>query len=126
MRFAIALAGALLAVGLSGPTACAQLPKEDARTPAEIRDGEQRQEYGPSYAPRPEPLDIIHQKAQARSYQRMARMASMQWHGMSNSRPTASPMPFTTVYSPGWQMPGGRPYAWYQRGWGSSTIVVPR
>jgi hypothetical protein len=65
----------------------------------------------PSYEPNPRA--IIHQNAQTRAQQRQLRMASMAWYGLSNSRPTASPTPFTTLYSPVWQMPGGRPYAWY-------------
>ena len=56
---------------------------------------------------------IAQQKAQFRAAQRMGRMASMEWYGMSNSRPTASPTPFFTRYSPVWEMPGGRPYSWY-------------
>ena len=55
---------------------------------------------------------IIQQKAQVRAAQRTARIASMNWYGMSNSRPTAAPTPFMTLYSPVWQQPGGRPFAW--------------
>src|ERR1700752_330430 len=55
---------------------------------------------------------IIQQKAQVRAAQRTARIASMNWYGMSNSRPTAASPPFTSMYSPVWQQPGGRPFAW--------------
>ena len=58
-------------------------------------------------------LKIIQQKAQVRAGQRNSRMASMQWYGMSNARPQASATPYTGRYSPAWEMPGGRPYAWY-------------
>ena len=64
----------------------------------------------PTYQPNSKA--IIHQKAQARSYQRQARLAALSWYGMYNSRPTAAPTPFTSLYSPVWQVPGGRPYAW--------------
>jgi hypothetical protein len=56
---------------------------------------------------------LYQQNAIARGQQRQARLASMAWYGMSNSRPTASATPFATMYSPAWQMPGGRPFAWH-------------
>ena len=65
----------------------------------------------PAYEPNPR--TIQHQNAQTRAQQRQLRMASMAWYGMSNSRPTASATPFASVYSPVWQMPGPRPFAWY-------------
>jgi hypothetical protein len=65
----------------------------------------------PTY--RPDPRSIIHQKAQARAYQREARLASLNWYGMSNARPQAASTPFTSRYSPLWEMPGGKPYSWY-------------
>ena len=64
-------------------------------------------------APKQEARTIIQQKAQVRAEQRQARLASMNWYGMSNSRPTASPTPFTSRYSPLWEMPGGMPYSWH-------------
>jgi hypothetical protein len=67
---------------------------------------------------------IIQEKAQTRAYQRQERLAAMSWYGMSNSRPTAAPTPFTSLYSPVWQMPGGRPYAWYPRGWPTYVVYV--
>jgi hypothetical protein len=66
---------------------------------------------------RPDPLAIIQQKSQERAAQRMARLEALNWYGMSNSRPTASRSPYTSLYSPVWQMPGGRPFAWYASGW---------
>ncbi len=56
---------------------------------------------------------IVQQKAQVHAEQRQARMASMAWYGMSNSRPTAATTPFMTRYSPVWESPGGQPYSWY-------------
>ena len=64
---------------------------------------------------------ISQQKAMARGAQRMARLEALRWYGFSNSRPTASPMAWTTMYSPGWQQPGGRPFAWHTS---SRPIVV--
>jgi hypothetical protein len=65
----------------------------------------------PTY--KPNSLAIVHEKAQANAYQRRARLASMSWYGMSNSRPQAAVTPFTSRYSPTWEMPGGKPYSWY-------------
>ena len=75
--------------------------------------------YQPATTPtqyQPNPKAIIHQKAMARSQQRSDRLAAMNWYGMSNSRPTAAPTPFCTIYSPAWQSPGGKPFAWYTSG----------
>jgi hypothetical protein len=65
----------------------------------------------PTY--RPDPRSIVIQRAQARAAQREARLASLSWYGMSNSRPQAASTPFTSRYSPTWEMPGGKPYSWY-------------
>jgi hypothetical protein len=65
----------------------------------------------PAY--RPNPRAIVHERAILRANQRNARLASLAWYGMYNGRPIASPTPFTSIYSPMWQQPGGRPFAWY-------------
>lgn len=59
------------------------------------------------------PVRLSQVKAAARAEQRMARLDAMRWYGFSGSRPTATAMAFTTMYSPAWQQPGGRPFAWY-------------
>ena len=81
-------------------------------------------DYKPSYVYQPNPKAIIHQKAQARALQRQSRMTAMRWYGMSNERPTASPTPFLGLYSPVWQVPGGRPYAWNYRGTPSVLVFT--
>ena len=81
-------------------------------------------DYKPSYVYQPNPKAIIHQKAQARALQRLSRMTAMRWYGMSNERPTASPTPFLGLYSPVWQVPGGRPYAWNYRGTPSVLVFT--
>ncbi|HYO23637.1 MAG TPA: hypothetical protein VEQ85_01680 [Lacipirellulaceae bacterium] len=79
------------------------------------------------YRPAPErdhEPTVAQQKAMARGAQRMARLEALRWYGFSNSRPTASAMAWTTMYSPAWQTPGGRPFAWHvsQR---PTVIVTP-
>jgi hypothetical protein len=59
---------------------------------------------------------IVQQKAEIRAQQRMDRLAALSWYGMSNSRPMASGTPYCSMYSPTWQVPGGRPFAWYSNG----------
>jgi hypothetical protein len=89
-----------------------QMRAEEVTPPAAVAEerGDDWYYQQPTY--QPNTRAIIHQKAQARSYQRQARLAAMSWYGMYNSRPTAAPTPFTSLYSPAWQVPGGRPYAW--------------
>jgi hypothetical protein len=58
---------------------------------------------------------IPQQKAELRAQQRMARLAAQRWYGYSNARPTVAAMPFTSMYRPAWQQPGGRPYRWWPR-----------
>jgi hypothetical protein len=62
---------------------------------------------------KPDTETIIQQKAQIRAQQRMDRLASMQWYGMSGSRPWGTATPFTGRYGSNWEMPGGKPYSWY-------------
>ncbi len=68
--------------------------------------------YGPTTTKK-EAKPLGRQKAELRARQRLARMESMRWYGFSASRPTAAGIPFTTMYSPAWTRPGGRPFAWY-------------
>jgi hypothetical protein len=58
-------------------------------------------------------LKLSTQRAIARGEQRSARLEAMRWYGFSNSRPLATGIPFTAMYSPAWQQPGGRPFAWH-------------
>lgn len=87
---------------------------QDVAQPAEPAPlGEEGTYYRP-VTERTPPVRLSVQKAQARGAQRMARLDAMRWYGFSNSRPTAAAIPWTTMYSPAWQTPGGRPFAWYQ------------
>lgn len=120
---------AVLATGvaLSGMlSACCHAQQSDPHSSSLIDTvAEGDWDYEQTYPQRPEPRDIIHQKAQMRWLARASRINAMHWYGMSNQRPTANATPFTSMYSPTWQMPGGRPYAWYHRGT-SSTVVLHR
>ena len=92
--------------------ACAPITAQDfgsLTSDAEERDASFYSQ--PAY--KQQSLAIVQEKAQATAYQRRARLASLSWYGMSNSRPQAAATPFTSRYSPAWEMPGGKPYSWY-------------
>lgn len=60
-----------------------------------------------------DPKMAVRAAAEFRASQRMRRLASMRWFGMSNSRPRASSDPFHGDYSPGWcANPGYYPSRW--------------
>ncbi|HTN75710.1 MAG TPA: hypothetical protein VL096_10710 [Pirellulaceae bacterium] len=58
------------------------------------------------------PTDLTRQRAQLKAQQRMERMASAKWYGMSNSRPQASATPFMGSYSPTWSSNSPNPFVW--------------
>ena len=101
-----------IAVGLCLAVCSTSLAQEEGKR---LSGGDEASQswYEPPSAYQPNPRAIIHAKALARSSQRAARLASLSWYGMYNGRPTAAPTPFTSMYSPTWQQPGGRPFAWY-------------
>jgi hypothetical protein len=72
--------------------------------------------YHPTTEPtvtKPDPMQIIQQKAMARSQQRADRLASMAWYGMYNGRPTAAATPFCSpLYGPAWQSPYRNGLSW--------------
>lgn len=76
------------------------------------QDAAERDRWYQQTAVAPTPQMIIQQKAQVRAYQRIARIESMKWYGMSAARPRSSATPFTGIPTPRWEMPGGRPSAW--------------
>ena len=54
----------------------------------------------------------IRRRAEARAQQRQDRMAAMEWYGMSNSRPIASPLPWYSGYSATWGSNSFDPLRW--------------
>lgn len=115
-------AALVMSVCLSASTAMGQIPRNASTEEAASVDDTESRYYSPS--PAPTPQEIIQYKAQVRAQQRMTRMASMEWYGMSASRPRASVTPFTGMYSPVWQMPGGRPFAWSPTRYQSPVVIV--
>jgi hypothetical protein len=65
----------------------------------------------PAY--KPNPSQIIQQKAMARGQQRNDRLASSAWYGMYNGRPNTASTPFCSpLYSPTWQSPYRNGLSW--------------
>jgi hypothetical protein len=93
----------------AGQAAAQQLPAAEKESASTADD----YQYLKPIPPKVEAPSLAQQKARARGEQRMARLEALRWYGFSNSRPVATAMPWTTMYSPAWQMPGGRPYAWF-------------
>jgi hypothetical protein len=111
-RFVICMLLTGLTLAIAGPAGADELSDR-----SNVRDDlDPSWSYQPLTTYQPNPRAIIHQKAMARAEQRATRLASLSWYGMSNLRPTASATPFTSLYSPAWQTPGGRPFAWYSNG----------
>jgi hypothetical protein len=114
----------VLSLGLAVSVAQAQLPAPPETGQPTDFEGSDERYYDSSQYTKPTPQEIIQYKAQLRAQQRMTRMASMEWYGMSASRPRASVTPFTGLYSPIWQMPGGRPMAWTPSRFAQPVIIV--
>jgi hypothetical protein len=119
LRSGLLVIAASLCMAGSFPVAAHEPAKN---IPAE--DAESASWYYPQPTYRPNPQAIIHEKAQTRALQRQSRLASLSWYGMSNLRPTAAPTPFTSRYSPVWEMPGGRPFAWHHHHWPTHIVYV--
>ncbi len=49
-----------------------------------------------------DPQQAIRRKAEYKASQRMGRISSSKWYGVSNSRPMASTVPMMDAYSPHW------------------------
>jgi hypothetical protein len=109
-KFGFAMATAAALSVTSATRGQAQEFGEELAEPAPVAEAESNYRTLP---PRAEKMTLAKEKAIARGQQRMARLDAMRWYGFSNSRPTAAAMPYTTMYSPAWQQPGGRPFAWY-------------
>jgi hypothetical protein len=113
------LFGSLVLIALPARAQVAEVLDVDVSSPVNQNRSQARDDswyYQPSNEPtayKPNPKMIAQQRAMAYGQQRSNRLAALNWYGMSNSRPIASPTPFTSMYSPAWQSPGGQPFAWY-------------
>jgi len=140
MRFGITLFGAALVCCCYAPVARAQQPGKpapDLRRDAEPASGGGQIVTGPGpLHATPEmwfyeqertryedPKAAVRRRAEYRAAQRDARLASLRWYGMSNSRPAATTTPFITTYSPTYSGSTYDPFVW--RPFGPTTVIVP-
>lgn len=71
-----------------------------------------------------DPQQAVRRKAEFKAEQRLHRMATMKWYGMSNSRPQASAVPIMSVYSPTWVGNGQDRFDWVAFGFPTTTLRV--
>ncbi len=70
-----------------------------------------------------DPQSLVHAAAEQKANQRRERMASMNWYGLSNLRPQASPDPVHGNYSPRWSSNGYMPSQWIGAR-GENTVIL--
>lgn len=71
--------------------------------------------------------EAIQRRAEFKAAQRAKRIETMKWFGYSNSRPSASSVPFMGTYSPTWVGNGSIPSHWSGvNGWSTSVRVEAR
>jgi hypothetical protein len=115
-RLLIVLALPLL---LSGGIALAQRPVatglglDGVVSPGELKATPEMWFYDQAARAYRDPKVAVRAKAEFRNQERMRRIESMKWFGMSNSRPQASVDPYHGDYSPHWVAnPGYYPSRW--------------
>lgn len=109
LRFCQSLVALCLVAAMSSTAPAQERNDADSSGPGEQRSGWY---YEPVERTAPQPT-IAQQRSMARANQRAARIAASKAWGFTPSRPTASGIPFTSMYSHSWQMPGGRPFGWF-------------
>jgi hypothetical protein len=70
-----------------------------------------------------DPEALVHAAAQQKAAERHERIAAMNWYGLSNSRPQASPDPVHGNYSPRWSSNGYMPSQWIGTAGGNTVIL---
>ena len=91
------------------------------RTPSETTAKVAAKSYQPYQQQIQDARSLVQQKAEFRANQRLYRMTSMQWYGLSNSRPRVNPDLLDDDYAPQWV--SNNP-AFPQRWQASRTSVV--
>ncbi len=124
----LSLAAFLLVTVLALPT-WAQTPVSkppvsvSIRSPGETAKSEVKP-YQSYQRQNPDAHAMVQQKAEFRANQRMFRVASMQWYGLSNARPQVTPDPVDDDYAPRWVSNDSMfPQRWHQAR--STVVVVP-
>jgi hypothetical protein len=66
-------------------------------------------------SPQPETKTLGRQKAETRARERMARLNTLRWYGITPGRPTTAGMPFTSTARSAWPQAGSQTFAWNPR-----------
>lgn len=85
---------------------------QDVQQPADVSMTPEAWRYLKDQQIKQSARDLIFRRASFRAAQREMRIASREWYGMSLSRPMASPIPFTGIYSPHWAGTFREPSLW--------------
>jgi hypothetical protein len=84
-----------------------------AVSPGELKATPEMWFYDQAMRQYKDPKMVVRANAEFRTEQRLRRLESLKWFGLSNSRPHASSDPFHNDYSPGWvSNPGYYPSRW--------------
>jgi hypothetical protein len=84
-----------------------------AVSPGELKATPEMWFYDQAVQQYKDPKMAVRAKAEVRAEQRLRRLESMKWFGLSNARPRACSDPFHWDYSPGWvASPGYFPSRW--------------
>lgn len=73
-----------------------------AVSPGELKATPEMWFYDQSVRQHQDPKAAVRANAEFRNEQRLRRIESLKWFGLSNSRPRASSDPYHNDYSPGW------------------------
>jgi hypothetical protein len=113
------LGGSLLSLGAAARADEIEEFGVETSSPVNQQRPEPRDEswyYHPTTEPtayKPNPTQLVQQRAMARAAQRDARLASSAWYGVYNGRPTTAATPFCSpLYSPMWQSPNRNGMSW--------------
>ena len=91
----------------------AGLGLDPVTSPGELKTTPDMWFYEQSMRQYQDPKMAVRAQADLRARQRLYRLETMKWFGLSNSRPRASADPYNGDYSPGWVAnPGYYPLRW--------------
>jgi hypothetical protein len=133
-RFALLTAGVLLMATSAlaqdrGTTVKLQAPAQTSSKPAVQTQGGSMAAVTPEMwlylqemQRHDDPEMAVRRKAEDRASHRQDRLAARRWFGLSNARPTASPIPVMGTYSPFWAGQSSDPNRW--NGVGAPVIQV--
>jgi hypothetical protein len=110
----------------TAPTPAPSLRRDVSPTSATVQQTPEMWFYEQERTLHQDPKVAVRRKAELRGAQRADRIASMEWFGMSNSRPSACPVPIMGTYSPTWTANGPNPSHWHVGRDTATTLIYVR